>query len=290
MPSLRPVLVLGSTGTHGQAFERLCEARGLAVRAVGRESINISQPDSISGLFNSIKPWAVINATGFVRVDDAEKDPQACFEVNAVAATNIAKACSELGLPLVSFSSDLVFDGTIDRPYIESDRVRPLNVYGASKVEAERCIQNVMPDALIIRTSAFFGPWDPHNFVVQTLRAIRQGRRVRAADDIVVSPTYVPDLVNNTLDLLIDEETGLWHLANSGSVTWFELARQAAEACDERTDLIERASAADLGWIATRPAYSALASERGNVMRSLEQALSAFADHHEWREEERLSA
>jgi dTDP-4-dehydrorhamnose reductase len=290
MPPMRPVLVLGATGTLGQAFERVCEARGLAVRAVGRETVNISQTDSIAGLFSAVKPWAVINATGFVRVDDAEKDRHGCFEVNTNGATNIAQVCSEHGLPLVSFSSDLVFDGAANRPCIESDPVHPLNVYGASKAEAERCIQNVWANALIVRTSAFFGPWDAHNFVVQTLRAIRQGRRVRAADDIVVSPTYVPDLVNTTLDLLIDEETGLWHLANTGAVTWFEFARQAADACGERTDAIERASAAELGWLATRPAFSALASERGTVMRPLDEALSAFAEHHESREEERLSA
>jgi dTDP-4-dehydrorhamnose reductase len=193
-------------------------------------------------------------------------------------------------VPLVSFSSDLVFDGALGRPYVESDRPRPLNVYGASKAEAEGRIREVMPRALVIRTSAFFGPWDSHNFVVDTLRAIREGRRVRAANDIVVSPTYVPDLVNATLDLLIDGEIGVWHLANGGTTTWFALARRAAELCGEPAELIEPVSAADLGWLAERPAYSALASERGNVMRSHEEALAAFAEHHEWREQERLSA
>jgi dTDP-4-dehydrorhamnose reductase len=173
---------------------------------------------------------------------------------------------------------------------VESDWPRPLNVYGASKAEAERRILDVLPRALMIRTSAFFGPWDSHNFVVDTLRAIRRGRRVRAADDIVVSPTYVPDLVNATLDLLIDKETGLWHLANGGATTWFALARRAAEACGERGDLIEPAAAADLGWLAMRPAYSALASERGTLMRSCDEAVAAFAEHHEWRERERVSA
>src|SRR5918993_1063591 len=285
-----PVLVLGCRGTLGRAFQRICELRGLPVRAVGREDFDLGEADSIARLLAAVKPWAVVNATGFVRVDDAERETDACFGVNTLGATNIAVACSQHALPLVSFSSDLVFDGALGRSYVESDRPQPLNVYGASKAEAEGRILDLLPRSLMIRTSAFFGPWDSHNFVVDTLRAIRQGRRVRAADDIVVTPTYVPDLVNATLDLLIDQETGLWHLANGGPTTWFALARRAAEVCGERSDLIEPAAAADLGWIAARPAYSALASERGTVMRSHHEALAAFAAHHEWREQERLSA
>ena len=285
-----PLLILGSTGTLGRAFQRVCELRGLPVRVVGREDFDLTRPESIATLFAAVRPWAVVNATGFVRVDDAERETDACFGVNTIGATNIAVACSQHALPLVSFSSDLVFDGALGRSYVESDRPRPLNVYGVSKAEAERRILDVLPRALMIRTSAFFGPWDSHNFVVDTLRAIRQGRRVRAADDIVVSPTYVPDLVNATLDLLIDKETGLWHLANGGARTWFALARQAAEVCGERGDLIEPAAAAHLGWVATRPPYSALASERGSLMRSCDEALAAFAAHHEWRERERVSA
>ena len=148
-------------------------------------------------------------------------------------------------------------------------------VEGATDVE--RRVLEVMPGALVIRTSAFFGPWDAHNFVVTTLQALRRGQRVAAVDDIVVSPTYVPDLVNATLDLLMDAETGLWHLANGGTASWYDFAREAAEACGERADLIDPVSAADRGWPAARPPYSALASVRGGLMRPREQALAAFA-------------
>ncbi|HEX7282375.1 MAG TPA: sugar nucleotide-binding protein, partial [Vicinamibacterales bacterium] len=192
--------------------------------------------------------------------------------------------CRQLDVQYVTYSSDLVFDGLQDTPYTETDTPRPLNVYGASKAEAERRVLETMPDALVVRTSAFFGPWDRHNFVVQTLQSIRRGQRVAAAGDIVVSPTYVPDLVNATLDLLIDGETGLWHLANGGTATWFDFACEAAEACGERIDLIDRVSASDLGWPATRPSYSALASARGDVMRPREEALAAFAQQQEWRD------
>jgi dTDP-4-dehydrorhamnose reductase len=120
--------------------------------------------------------------------------------------------------------------------------------------------------------------------VVQTLQSIQRGERVAAAGDIVVSPTYIPDLVNATLDLLMDGETELWHLANGGTATWFDFACEAAEACGERIDLIDRVSASELGWPAARPSYSALASVRGDVMRPRDQALAAFAQQQEWRD------
>jgi dTDP-4-dehydrorhamnose reductase len=280
----KPLLVLGATGTLGRAFDRVCDQRGLAVYCATRRDVDITDFPSMLSLLKTLEPWAVVNATGYVRVDDAESDCDACFGVNTVGAVAIAGACQQHGLQYVTYSSDLVFDGSRATPYTESDTPRPLNVYGASKAEAERRVLETMPDALVIRTSAFFGPWDAHNFVVQTLQSIRRRRRAAAVGDIVVSPTYVPDLVNATLDLLMDGETGLWHLANSGTATWFDFACEAAEACGERIDLIDRVSASDVGWPAARPSYSALASLRGEVMRPRAQALAAFAKNREWRD------
>jgi dTDP-4-dehydrorhamnose reductase len=280
----KPLLVLGATGTLGRAFERMCHQRGLAVYCATRRDVNITDPQDVLALLKKLEPWAVVNATGYVRVDDAERDCDACFGVNTVGAVSVASACQQHGIQYVTYSSDLVFDGSQDKPYTETDTPRPLNVYGASKAEAERRVLEMMPNALVIRTSAFFGPWDAHNFVVQTLQSIRRGQRVAAAGDIVVSPTYVPDLVNATLDLLMDGETGLWHLANGGTATWFDFACEAAEACGERIDLIDRVAVSDLGWPAARPSYSALASVRGEVMRPRDEALAAFAQQQEWRD------
>jgi dTDP-4-dehydrorhamnose reductase len=277
LPGTRPLLILGSAGTLGRALHRASVARGLTVRAAGRRDVDITDAAAVRGLVTDVQPWAVINAAGYVRVDDAERDSAACFGVNTAGATHVARACRELDVRLVTYSSDLVFDGARDRPYTEDDEPRPLNVYGASKAEAERRVLDVKPDALVVRTSAFFGPWDAHNFVVRTLAALRRGEVWRAAADVVVSPTYVPDLVEATLDLLIDREHGIWHLTNDGAVSWYTFAQEAARACGLGTDLIEPAPAADLGWPAARPAYSALASVRGRMMRSTAAAMAAFA-------------
>jgi dTDP-4-dehydrorhamnose reductase len=122
------------------------------------------------------------------------------------------------------------------------------------------------PDALVVRTSAFFGPWDGYNFVTLALR----GAIVAAADDVRVSPTYVPDLVNAALDLLIDGERGIWHLVNDGEVSWAELAARAGAS-------VQRVAAATLGWDAPRPHMSALSSERGKLLPPLDDALARYA-------------
>ncbi len=222
------------------------------------------------------RPWAVINAAGYVRVDDAETDVERCFRENAVGPEVLATACARRNIALVVFSSDLVFSGDTSQPYIETDPLAPLNTYGRSKAVAEAKVLAAHPAPLVVRSSAFFGPWDTHNFVTTTLKSLASGRELRVADDIVVTPTYVPDLVNATLDLLIDGATGIWHLTNGCAMTWAELAIKAADAVRGDASLILQCSNASFELPAARPAYSALASERGFMMPSLDNAFDRF--------------
>jgi dTDP-4-dehydrorhamnose reductase len=270
-----PILIIGATGTLGRAFQRISTERGLPSQLVGRQEADIADAIRIDALIRRIRPWAVINAAGYVRVDDAERDGGACRRANVTGPVNLAAACRRRGLPLVTFSSDLVFDGRAGRPYTEQDTPNPLNVYGASKAEAERRVLELMPEALVIRTSAFFSAWDDHNFLARLIRTLDTGTSFLAADDSVVSPTYVPDLVHATLDLLIDGERGIWHLANRGETTWCEFARAAARACNRSIDLIYPVPTAE-AWPALRPSYSALSSNRGWIMPTLEEGLAAW--------------
>ncbi len=272
----RPILITGGAGTLGVAFGRVCAARGLPYRLVGRTEMDIADLDDVSQLLAELSPWAVINAAGYVRVDDAERDWLRCGRENVMGPTILAQACREHSIKLVTFSSDLVFDGAQGKPYVESDRVGPLNVYGKSKAHAERLTLATYPEALVIRSAAFFGPWDEHNFVFKAITALAQTGSFRAADDLVVSPTYVPDLVNATLDLLIDGESGLWHLANQGAVTWLEFARQSAALAGIDTAGLVGCPSHGLGLSAPRPAYCALGSERGLLLPALEESLGRF--------------
>jgi dTDP-4-dehydrorhamnose reductase len=220
----------------------------------------------------------VINTAGYVRVDEAENDLERCMRENAIGPAILAAACARHGVHLTTFSSDLVFDGGQDQPYVESSAVAPLNVYGRSKAEAELRVLDKHPGTLVVRTSAFFGPWDKHNFVTLALQALERGDSFTAANDMTVSPTYVPDLVHACLDLAIDGESGVWHLANVGSVSWAELALKAAEAAGIDASRLEAKPAAACGFTAERPRYTAMSSERGILLPALDNALSRYLE------------
>jgi dTDP-4-dehydrorhamnose reductase len=281
--SSRPLIITGARGTLGQAFARICERRGLAYQLLSRQQLDIADQDSVRAALDQHKPWAIVNAAGFVRVDDAEAETEACMRENVTGPECLARECALRDVPLVTFSSDLVFDGLKDAPYVESDATSPVNVYGRSKAEAEARVLAQFPGALIIRTSAFFGPWDKFNFVYAVLEALSQGRPFVAAHDVYVSPTYVPDLVNATLDLLIDDEHGIWHIANSGVVTWAEFAQLVADKAGHDPARVRPRSGKLLGFAAPRPAFTALSSERGSFMPMLEDSLNRFFHESKWK-------
>ena len=133
-----------------------------------------------------------------------------------------------------------------------------------------------LPGAVVVRASAFFGPWDEQKFVAHALRALAARERFAAADDVVVSPTYVPDLVNAALDLLIHGESGVWHLATRGETMWADLARAAADCAGVSARTLAPVPSPELGWRAPRPRYSALGGERGPLLRELDDALGRY--------------
>lgn len=272
----RPVLIIGKSGTLGSAFAKICRFRTIYSHLLGRSDLNICNQSEIENVIAELNPWAIINAAGFVRVDDAEAEAENCFKTNAIGPENLAKACLKYGIKLLTFSSDMVFDGTKNNTYVENDHVAPLNVYGHSKVMAEQLVMAANPDALVIRTSAFFGPWDIYNFAYSALHSLGNNQRYRAASDVFVSPTYIPDLVNNSLDLMLDDASGVWHLANCGETSWAALAEEIARRGGYQTSLIQPVSSEHLNWTAKRPSYSALKSEKGMMLPTLDDALSRF--------------
>ena len=274
--SARPILITGARGTLGSAFVRTCTARGLPHHALNRQQLDITRPDSIARAIAELRPWAIINASGYVRVDDAEAERDACWSGNVHGPALLAAACAAADIHLLTFSSDLVFDGRQRSPYVESDPVRPLNVYGASKAEAERLVLAGHPQALVVRTSAFFGDHDAHNFVTLALGALAAGESFIAADDVTVTPTYVPDLVDACLDLLLARSTGLRHLSNSGEVTWAALAAKACAIAGVDAGRLEARPAESLGHAALRPHYCALASELPALLPTLDDALARY--------------
>ena len=275
--SARPILITGASGTLGQAFARICAHRGLEHVLTNRAELDITDEASIAASLERIKPWAIINTAGFVRTWEADEKFDECLAINATGPELLGRACKAAGIPLVTFSSDLVFDGKLGRSYVEPDEPAPICSYGRSKAEAEQRLMAIDGDALVIRTSAFFGPWDRHNFLFNTIEKLKRGEEVFASDRTIVSPTYVPDLVHATLDLLLDGESGIWHLTNQGAISWHELAREAAAAGSLDAAAIRLVRPAE----DAAGADTSLSSHRGLLLRPLEQAISDFATFSE---------
>jgi dTDP-4-dehydrorhamnose reductase len=271
---MQPLLITGATGTLGRAFASAAADRGLSHHATSRGELDITSEDAVAAALHAHRPWLLVNAAGFVRVDDAEANRAQCFRDNVRGPEVLARACACRGVQLITFSSDLVFDGAKASPYLEHDVPRPLGVYGHSKHDAERRVLANCPDALVVRTSSFFGPEESDGFVALALRTLAEGRPFRAAGDVTMTPTYVPDLVHACLGLAVDGARGLWHLTNGGALTWAELARRAAVLAGLPSTGVVPVDASELAWRAARPRSSALGSVHGALLPSLDDALA----------------
>ena len=273
------LLIIGKNGTLGNAFMKICEHRSIPFIALGRKDLDISDEREVRQVIDEYKPWGLINTAGYVKVDDAETNYNECFSVNTIAPGILANTCNIRGIRFMTFSSDLVFDGTKKTPYNEKDVAKPLNIYGISKANGEQVVQKTNPGSLIIRTSAFFGPWDQYNFVYTILNSLQYERPLSVVRDVVVSPTYVPDLANTAMDLFIDEEQGIWHLSNDGMLSWADFACAVADRAGYKKNNLLFKNLDEMGWKAQRPLYSALKSDKGIKLPVLDNALERFFEH-----------
>ncbi|WP_245414500.1 family 1 glycosylhydrolase [Aestuariivirga litoralis] len=243
----RSILIAGASGKLGAALARACAQRGLDITCPGRGELDVTDERQVAEAIRQHRPWAVINAAA---PREAE-DPRRQFRVTSLGAENLARACAAGGLPFVTFSSDRVFDGALERPYVEGDATAPACLIGRSKAEAERRVSRAHGDALIIRMSRLFGgDDDPALLLAGWARSRGTGTFFTA--------TYLPDVVRAALDLLIDGETGTWHLPSHGALSRREMECLFPVAAQQ-----------------ARPAgrLVMLGSERARLMPSLAEAL-----------------
>lgn len=269
-----PILITGAAGMLAQAFTQDCRRRGLAFQALRRHQLDIVDRAAVEAALERFRPWAVINAAGSGPAPDAEVDPERCQRDNCAGAGIVAELCARHGVGLLALSSDLVFDDVRRVQHVESDTVAPRSLFGSSKAAAEARILETHPGALVIRSGPCFGSLDGRCFAAVILQVLAAGRRLFCANDNRVSATYLADLVHAALDLLIDGERGIWHLANDGPLTWAEIARHTARAAGFDPGAVIGCPAADLAGEC--PAHSALASERGQILPPLHSALSRY--------------
>lgn len=270
-----PLVITGAGGTLGAALQRICVARRIPAIGLLRADLDIADADAVDATLHRLKPWAVVNAAGFAQVDDAEGDQAKCWRANVLGAETLARACRRHGVRFVAISSDLVFDGNRTTPYLEPHRTNPLGAYGRSKAEAEHRILAAHREALIVRASSFFSPWDTTNFLTGALSKLVQGVTPRVIKDVILSCAYLPEFVHATLDLLTDEERGVWHVANEGPTTCAEVVRVAAHAL-ALEGVAEEVSCEALQLPARRPRYTVLGSRHGRLLSPWPDAVAKY--------------
>jgi dTDP-4-dehydrorhamnose reductase len=273
------ILIAGGRGMLGSDVAEAAAARGWEAVPLDLPELDITNPESVK---TGLPPGdAVINCAAFTRVDDAEKERDLCWQINADGAGVLARACAKRGLPLIHISTDYVFDGRKGTPYTEADPVAPLNYYGASKLEGERQVQAAGGRAVIVRTQSLFG-LRGRSFIRAILNQLQQGKTsLRVVADQISSPTYTPHLAAALLRLVeVGPEAGLVNVAARGQCSWWAFAGAIVARVKPGLE-IAKLSTAELNFPALRPAYSVLDTARytaliGQPMPQWEEGLEAY--------------
>ncbi|MEM8625824.1 MAG: dTDP-4-dehydrorhamnose reductase [Pseudomonadota bacterium] len=296
------LLVTGAAGQLGWEAVRRAPSAGLSVSALARDSLDITDRVAVREMVERLKPKVILNAAAYTAVDEAERDREAAFAVNAEAPGHLAEAAAEKGAALIHISTDYVFDGTKESAWTEADPVAPLGVYGESKLAGEAAVAARCARHVTLRTAWVYGV-EGRNFVRTMLRLAGEGRPLRVVADQIGSPSFAGDLATACLKLtkrLVDlpegdDGWGVFHAAGRGSTSWHGLAEaavaQAARASGRRP-AVEAITTADFPTKARRPANSVLdcaklARVHGIALRHWRMALAEMLDETLAAEERR---
>ena len=263
--ALRAIL-FGAGGQLGVDLARECRKRRHPVLALHRSQLDITDDDAVRRIVARHRPDWVINAAAYNKVDLAESEPEAAMRVNAFAVRAVAMACAEAGATLLHYSTDHVFDGSKGTPYSEQDLPAPQSVYGVSKLAGEQFARACCASHYILRVGGVFGPpgrYTNHgNFPEFVLRKCAEGTPLRIVDDQFATPTFGTALAGRSLDVLEKRVPfGLYHLAGSEVISWFEFARRIASASRCPAEIV-RINHESYRTRARRPRYSALSNRK----------------------------
>lgn len=267
------ILLTGKDGQLGEELQALLPEVGL-VTAIGRAELDLTQPDAIRQIIRDLEPHLIINAAAYTAVDKAESEPEVAQAINGTAPTVMAEAAQALGATLIHISTDYVFDGQKNTPYLESDPTSPLGVYGQSKLAGEEGIRKCCDRHLILRTAWVYGNGGKGNFVKTMLRLGQEREELRVVVDQVGSPTWTGDLGRAMLQFIeamegdrIPQIAGTYHVTNSGAISWYDFANAIFEEAASlglplRIQRVLPITTAEYPTPAKRPAYSVLSQQK----------------------------
>jgi dTDP-4-dehydrorhamnose reductase len=284
----RPTLLLiGADGQVGWELQRTLAPLGRVIRATldGRweQAINLADAESLTRLIRVTRPDAVINAAAYTAVDKAESEPLVARRINGDAPGLLGRLVAERRVPVIHYSTDFVFAGDAERPYREDDEPRPINVYGATKLDGENRLLDSGAPALILRTSWVYGRYG-QNFLLTMQRLLREREELKVVDDQVGAPTWARLLAEVSAQLLyrvlcgdvdLSRHAGLYHVSGGGQTSWWGFAKAIQEASGLSCRLLPIPSR-DYPSPAKRPAYSVL--DNGRLREVFGLALPAWEE------------
>ena len=265
---MKKVLLIGAKGQVGQELQVTLPQLGEVI-SIGREELDLTNSEKIGQLIREIHPNYLINASAYTAVDKAETEPDLAYSINATAPKIMAEAAEKIQAKFLHISTDYVFDGRKNTPYLETDLTNPLGVYGQSKLRGEEEIKTVNSQAIILRTAWVYGSYGKSNFVKTMLRLGKEREELKVVVDQVGSPTWSKDIAAAITQLLInvDNPTGIYNFTNSGVASWFDLTKAIFEEAKIsgiplKIQRVIPITTAEYLTPAVRPAYSVLSGQK----------------------------
>jgi dTDP-4-dehydrorhamnose reductase len=260
------IAIIGVQGQLGCDVREAFERAGDNVFPLSHADIEITDIDSVSKCLKAIRPDLVVNTAAFTNVPLCETRKDEAFLINAEAAKNVACIASDIRARLFHISTDYVFDGNGERPYIESDKTGPINVYGATKLAGENFIKAVAERYCIFRVSGIYGKHpcrgkSGENFVQMMLRYAREKSEVRVVDDEVLTPTATAEIARQIIAMKDEDASGIFHATAEGHCSWYEFAREIFRMMNIKTQL-SKADPNEFSSVVKRPKYSVLENKR----------------------------
>lgn len=268
------VLVTGANGMLGSDLCPMLEDSGYEVTETTIDELDITDKNEVNEVIDDVKPDYVIHCAAYTNVDKAEEEFEIADKINSVGTRNVAEACKRNNSVLLYISTDYVFDGTKDTPYLPNDKTNPINTYGLTKLNGEKAVQEVCEKFYILRTSWLYGHHGK-NFV-ETMISLAQKEEVKVVDDQIGCPTWTVDL-SDTIISLIDEdaEYGIYHACGGGKTSWYGFAKEIYNKMNLNVN-IKPCTTEEFPRPAKRPQYSVMDNE--GLLRDWKLALSDYIE------------
>ena len=260
---MKRILVTGANGQLGQCFQKQAKKYpNYEFLFCSSKELDITSKEAVNAFFREHSIDYCINAAAYTNVEQAENQKELAFLVNAEGAENIARACQQNSVVLFHFSTDYVFNGSSKQPYIESDKVDPINVYGASKLKGEELIMEANKESFIFRTSWLYSEFG-HNFYRTILRKADENAELNITTTQLGTPTNANDLAEYVLNIISSgsDKYGIYHFSNEGEATWYDFAEEILDYSEKRDQVILNKTGF-FKTLAQRPEYSVLSKEK----------------------------